>query len=721
MYFLKIKILIFYLFSFLFLEIISLSGNSLKAEFYKGKNLGQKIEKNQNLIIEISSALKSEFINYLSRDINKFNKLPKLLANNNSDPLSVDIVSDTQYEMNNVFYAEGNVIINFGDFILSADKVSYDRLSKKLIASGSVKFSIGSQYFEASSLSYNVKSGYGYVNKVYGLIDIKNMSEDLDIKVKKDMKVITKIKNAYEINDLNYLHSTTIGLVNEIEDDKKLNVTDVTFDIPEITRWRFKADKFLIEDKILKSDRVIFTNDPYNKPQLFLESNNFSAEIIEDKLKIVSRNSWINLDSKFKFPIGRRTIFDNDPISTWALGSHFVEKDGWYLSRSFVFDNLPKNYQLEVKPYILFQRGIRGNTRAFREKDSSILSKKVKNNITIADLFGLDLDLMGKFYDWDLGLSTRFNSLNLERLSESARAKFVLKNSFIINEEVNQQIPSKDKFKETYLNDQNDINKNTFGNIFDIKFASSFRELISRGYAGDSEIYFGNAISIANRKNWKNDDIKSNLAFIYNLGRFTAESSKISELITLSRNVFATTFDYEFPIVKIKTQDKSIDQGYKYTPVVIREGINWITNMQAGTFLYSDGSNQNAFSISSGPKLTFGKLKRDFLDYSSLNITGNYILKDGDSPFNFDSIDDTLRLEFNFNQQLIGGIFFNMDTYLNLDVDEKNYGKFEKYNFGLSFQRRAYKVSAYYVPSSESVGIQFQIFNFEYSGFSGGF
>ena len=45
----------------------------------------------------------------------------------------------------------------------------------------------------------------------------------------------------------------------------------------------------------------------------------------------------------------------------------------------------------------------------------------------------------------------------------------------------------------------------------------------------------------------------------------------------------------------------------------------------------------------------------------------------------------------------------------------------EKYNFGLSFQRRAYKIGAYYKPYSESVGIKFQIFNFDYSGFSGGF
>ena len=718
MHFLKIKFLIFYLFGIVFLDFIPLTSKPSKAENFSENNSLYSIKRqNKNHVKKHYSLSNKKLINYLRKDIdNQNNNFIKLIvSNNNLKGSTLNITSDIQYEVDNIFHAEGNVIMNLGNSILIADKVIYNRSNKEFKAIGNIKFSKGSQYFEASNLIYNTKSERGYIDNVYGLIDIKTINKDLNISVEKDMKIETNIKNAYDISDLNYLHSTTFGLVNEIEEDKTFNVTDLTVDIPEITRWRFKTEKFLIENKILKSDRVIFTNDPYNKPQFFLESNNFSTEIIEDKLKIVSRNSWINLDDKIKFPIGRRSIFDKDPVSTWSLGSDFDERDGWYISRSFIFGDIFNDYQLDIRPYLLFQRAIKGNTNAFREEGSSILSKKVKNDISPSDVFALDVDLTGKLIDWDFGLSTRFNSLNTQRLSESSRAKFILKNSFILDQ--SEIVKDKLSDKENKLTDK----KNSYQNIFDIKLTSSFREEISKGYSGDSEIYFGNSISLANRKSWVNEDIKSNFALIYDFGRFTAESSNVSELKTLSRNVFASTFDYEFPIIKIKPKDINIDRSYKYSPVVVKEGLKWITNIQTGLFLYSDDSNQSAFSISSGPEITFGDFKRDFIDYSRLRIIGNYILKDGESPFNFDSIDDTLRLQFSFDQHLIGALVFSMDTYLNLDVDEENYGKFEKYNFALNFQRRAYKVGAYYEPSSESVGIQFQIFNFDYSGFSRGF
>ena len=39
--------------------------------------------------------------------------------------------------------------------------------------------------------------------------------------------------------------------------------------------------------------------------------------------------------SELYLPIGRWTIFDDDPISKWSIGSDYEEKDGFYLSRSF--------------------------------------------------------------------------------------------------------------------------------------------------------------------------------------------------------------------------------------------------------------------------------------------------------------------------------------------------------------------------------------------------
>ena len=75
------------------------------------------------------------------------------------------------------------------------------------------------------------------------------------------------------------------------------------------------SNKKIINANGFSSEEVIFTNDVFNPPQFLLKSRNFSGELIKDKLKLISKNTWISLDQRFSFPIGRRTIFDKDPIS----------------------------------------------------------------------------------------------------------------------------------------------------------------------------------------------------------------------------------------------------------------------------------------------------------------------------------------------------------------------------------------------------------------------
>ena len=92
------------------------------------------------------------FINFIqpskSVDIEKFNiiesnfktKLSKLITSTQSDLLLADrsknrnelvIQSDRQSEINNVIYAEGNVLVTFKGNTLNADRIIYDKLNEK--------------------------------------------------------------------------------------------------------------------------------------------------------------------------------------------------------------------------------------------------------------------------------------------------------------------------------------------------------------------------------------------------------------------------------------------------------------------------------------------------------------------------------------------------------------------------------------------------------------
>ena len=46
---------------------------------------------------------------------------------------------------------------------------------------------------------------------------------------------------------------------------------------------------------------MLFTNDAYNKPQFQIYSKRFLGEKVNEKLKLVSKNTWIVLDQNFKF------------------------------------------------------------------------------------------------------------------------------------------------------------------------------------------------------------------------------------------------------------------------------------------------------------------------------------------------------------------------------------------------------------------------------------
>ena len=64
----------------------------------------------------------------------------------------------------------------------------------------------------------------------------------------------------------------------------------------------------------------------------------------------------------------------------------------------------------------------------------------------------------------------------------------------------------------------------------------------------------------------------------------------------------------------------------------------------------------------------------------------------------------------------------NLDEKISKYLQKKFiYGTLKETVFGLDLKRRAYNVGFFYKPTSKSVGIKFNIFNFDYSGFAPSF
>ena len=723
----------FYIFGFATFNLFSI--NNLSSE---NISINQSIKNNKNLIKKDLLNSKSNLENSLK--IYKNNSL-KILATNsenleNIGNKDIEIVSDIQFEKDNIFYAQGKAIMYISNAELKGDSFSFNRINKEFVAEGNVSFEKGNQYFEASKLVYNFDTGKGYVNDVYGVLDVVNFSEDIELNYKKIKAGKKGLNEKKIIRELDYINSTTVGLENDFETNKQFNITDFNFEIPSINKWRFKSKKITIDSKKIFSKKIFFSNDPFNKPQFLIISNNFSGELKEDKVKFVGRNNWIKFEDKISLPIGRWTFFDRDPISKWTIGSNYEEKDGVYFSRAFEQIELFNKFNLTLVPNYFIQRSLNGYSKAFRKPNSSILSNKVKNDISFPDSFGLDAKLKGSFSDWDLEILSSLNSLNTSRLSEALRSRITLKKSFNLNSK--KELTNKNDFpnlKEShYLNNIGDYqkgvasenknkneNENFDLNFIDFQIYSVFREKVPKGYEGEEEIYFGNALSVAKKDTSLFNNVYKSSAFIYDVGFYKAKKKNENEFDDLLRNVFAFSYDYKFPLWIKKTSEEQISQEFKYTPQIIRPSIYWETNIDSGIFFYGNNTNQKAVAINTGPRMIYGNLKKNFFDYTNINSTFTYVNKSGESPFAFDDINDDTRLVFNWEQQIVGPVLFFYEATMPLNTSNKDYGKFVDFNYKLGFKRRAYEVSAYYRTSNDLFGIEFKINNFDYGGITNSF
>ena len=695
---LNIKINLNFLYFFVLLKLFLTSLNPA----YSEQLLREEISSNKNketLISKNNDVLLNKKRTYYSQSHNLFiffQYFENFVANLPENVNSINIISDTQSRNENEFKAEGNVIINFEGKQIKSDILTYNKEAKILTLKGNIFFKKGSQYFEAKEIYYNVKDESGYIENIYGQIDSKTFKDDIGI----DMNTKDSESLETDISNLNILDEASFGVTKELETYKDFN-----FRIPEIVKWRFKSKKIYIKPNFLKSDEIFFTNDAFNEPQFFIESYNFEGEYNDEKVKFKSKNTWINLDDRLKFPIGNSSFFDGqDSFNRWGFGYDNEDKDGLFIRRGSDAKKIFGNYNLKINSYFLLQRAIEGDTNSFDRQGKSLAGNELiyQNNLT--DLFAIDTKLDGKIGTWNLDFKSSNNSLDPNKLSESSRIKLNIEKSI--------------KLKSNNSLGKKSLSKNSFLNI---KFSSSYREKILKGFDGEEEIYWGNSFSLVNPnyREYKNQNI--NYSLLYEFGQFNAKSSDKEELDSLIRNIFVSELNQEIFLWRKKGLEETLNNQYKYSPQIISQGLTWKNTLKSGLFLYSNDTSQKLISLSTGPELTLGRLKSKLFDYTKLGAEATYIFKDGKSPFAFDDVNDSFRIRFNLEQQLYGAIGFNSETYLNLDNEDKDYGYFVESTFGLELKRRAYKIGVFYKPTAKSVGIKFNIFNFDYTGFAPSF
>ncbi len=689
MYFFKLKIKNILLLKLSYLIISSIFPSQL-VYGYELCEIKEECFYNEKFKKEISFKKNLRDSKNLENFFNKgnINPLEIFLAftNENSNQSSIEIEAIEQTENKNKLIAKGDVIIKKNGAVLLTDYIEYDKNTKLLKSKGKIKFFNKNQIFTSDYFEYNFSDKSGFIENIYGVIDLETFSEDINLL--KDNKSDTK-------NTLDGLANSTLEKRNPVglsfktgnTNSSILNFKNLDTSKKRIEKWRFKSQNIKINDSLISSKKIIFTNDAFNPPQLKLVAHNVYSKNKKNKTIFISSSTNLILDEKVSLPLGRRKISDKqENLNKISLGIDNEEKDGLFISRTsdiFKFKNL--DYQFVPELYL--QRIFKGDTSSFREKGKSITSPKIKNQITASDYFGGKILINGEIASYRINSSSSINSLDINKLNESIRSSITLS--------------------------KNLRNKNLKN--LELSTFASYREKIDTGYHGIHEIYNGYGMNLKNSFNKAHK--KSNWSSTQNLslGKFKAENHQ-GNLATHTRTSFGGNIRNEYTIWKSMKKDIYIDDSYKFVPNILKNELNLVSDLNLAINNYSDHRSQNLIRFSFGPALTIGNYRQNFFDYTSLETFLEITNKSGSSPFKFDNINDDLKLNLNLNQQIIKSLSLGVSTYLNIEKDSDKFSKFINTKYSLNWNRRAYNFQFYFEQDTKNAGLNFTIFGAPFNG-----
>ncbi|MDC2962533.1 DUF3769 domain-containing protein [Prochlorococcus sp. AH-736-K15] len=573
------------------------------------------------------------------------------------------IQSDKQSEINDVIYAEGNVSVSYRGKLLRADNLIYDKLNKKINATGNIVLVLGDQLFKVSKLEYSFINEKGYLLDVEGSINTNNFIDDLS--------------SNFSLSDSEKLESLI-----ELKKNEVINTPN------KVQNWLFFTDKMTIDGDKWKSKKAIFSNDLLELKQVKLEINSLEVfPIDEKKLRFKSSLNYLILDEKISVPfwLGTRN-FEFDKFQTanrWNLGYENLDKDGYFIGRRFNSIDITDDFVLDLEPQFLIQRSLKGYTKSFVNKGESITSERIKRNASFEDYFALKSQINGRINNWNLEIDKNLNSFDLNKFTDAFRfkTKFNKKINFLDTE-------------------------------WDKSFYGIYRERVWNGSLGEAEIYSGYGSKLQKENNWVVNGIEKKETLSLGLANITAEAFKTKNLLTNLKGTFFYSLDQKFPISTQKPKNKSIDISYRYIPQPVTKGLSLKTKLEASYSFYENGQHQEYIGLGIGPELILGNFKDKTFDYTRLSFFPFYKLDSGKSVFKFDHNYEKLTLNIAFDQQLFGPVIIKSFGTLDFTNDSNDYGEFIDSKISLNWKKRSYEFGIFYQPHNQAGGISYELFGF---------
>lgn len=603
---------------------------------------------------------------------------------------TVDIESNVKSVIGSKLIAKGDVLIRSNSGIMRATKVSYDQKLKKIIFEGDISFKTDSQFLTAETIEYDFINKKGFILDAFGSINFKSLKNILGNE--KSANLSDNFEEDFKIKAVKFDSSSEINLRNN--DADFLEGNRIKANLNPTNRTRFKSDKIIINNNIWSAEELKLTNDPFNKPQLIINNKDFKFFAKNKESRIKTKWSSLTFEDKLTIPIGPRNInLNKENNFRWGFTYDKEKYDGISINRTFdpLFFGKNKSNKFKIVSKYNIQRLISGKTKSFSDDNQDILGDKIEQDADILDYFGIDAELTSSIGDWNYILKGETNSVDFAKLDKILEGKTYLTKNIYFKKQDNYLATGDFSFFGTYREKTNN------GSLGEILVNNSY------GILYDFEIF----------ENIKNTNVTKNISLGY--GQYESPSRINSKaLITKKRSNLSLQQKNEYVVWQLKTENY-LTQDYKYSPNIIKQGLFWLIEAKADFLRYEDGNKQDIFSIKTGPKLVLGSFKKDFLDYTKLELYPRFKFNRGESPFSFDQVVDSSVVEFNIKQRLYKALAVKFSGEFNL---EKNNSEDNLINptMEISWNRRAYKVGLFYNFDNEEGGVNFDIYSFNFNG-----
>lgn len=620
---------------------------------------------------------------------------------------ALEVVADRQIydQRQQVFTAEGNVILTVRGAVLTADEVRVNLPNQVAIATGNVIFTRGEQVLRGDQIEYNFVREQGAILDARGEVFIPQIASDLSADAPVEDPSTAAPNSSIDGDELesDVLSQRLSRQQPPVETATAVGGVVIGAGLSQrgaggqgqsggsVRQLRFEAERVDFRPGGWVATNVRLTNDPFSPPELEIRTNRATFQRLSaTRSELRLENPRLVIDQGFTLPLLRsRFIFDQRQRSPLPIQFGFDEddRDGLFAERSFEVIATP-TAQFTVTPQFYIQRALTG-----RDEDD-IEPGEDDTGVFNPNSYGLTSDLDVDF-DQSTSLEAELVMTSLDFdgnfADEDLRGQVRLRRLFGNGYTVTGEYSYRDRLFNGTLGFQ------TVDQSYGVIVTSPVIEL---GDSGVQLTYQGAIQRITDDIVFeRRDDI---------LGPFDQRDDNVT---TLTRYQAAAELRRFFPIWAGRPLPATPDQGLRYTPNPVVPFVGFNPRLRGVAGFYSSGDTQPILTANLSFIGQFGHFSRPAFDYLGFNITYRRSTEGSESPFNFDRVPDREVLSGGLTAQLFGPIRVGFQTSISLDEDED----FDTSYF-VEYSRRTFGVLLRFNPDREVGSLNLRISDFTWSG-----